>query len=504
MDPATFVLFGATGDLAKRKIYPALYHLFVDGKLPRAFSLVGLGRREWTDDSFRANVEQSLRRFSRRESTDETMIRFLQAFRYCVLDIDREEHYRRLLTLVEQREAELGIPANRLFYLSVGPDYFGTIAANIRQSGLGATDGWKRLVIEKPFGSDLLSARELNRRLGEAFAERDIFRIDHYLGKPMVQRLATLLEADPAIRALWSRGRIASVQITADESVGVEERAGYYDRAGAIRDMFQNHMLQLLMMTAIHVPGDSGSGAVRSRKKQVLASLAPVSKEHAAANVIRGQYTAGSIGEQPVVGYTAEPGIAPCSANDTFVAARLRIDNDFWRGVPFYIRTGKRMFDKSTRVVVEFKEPPGPAAAQGGESMAPNLLVIEIGPEERITLHSHTQSPPIPVDLPASRAHSPEAYENLIGDALNGDPTFFAHWDEVELSWQWVQPVLEAFRDNLVPLHPYPAGSFGPAASADMLTGDGRRWWSDVRSARRTEIGEGERAHYAGHAHARR
>ncbi|MFC5700220.1 glucose-6-phosphate dehydrogenase [Cohnella faecalis] len=505
MEPTTFIMFGATGDLAKRKIYPALYNLYVDGKLPQAFTLFGLGRREWTDESFRINVEQSLHQFSRRGAKDaESVKAFVRAFRYSVLDIGREDDYRKLLKLVEGRENELSIPSNRLFYLSVGPEYFETIAANIQASGLGSANGWKRLVIEKPFGHDLRSARDLNRKLSQAFAEEEIYRIDHYLGKPVVQRMESLQQTNPVMQALWTNRYISNVQITALESVGVEERAGYYDHVGAVRDMFQNHMLQLLMMTAIHLPHDSSSEKVRFKKKKVMESLELVQKEDVGASVIRGQYSEGSIQGKPVVGYASEPGIAPSSMNDTFIAARLLIDNNDWRGVPFYIRTGKRMKEKSTKIVVEFKEPVKQPWMKIEEGIEPNLLVIEIGPEESITLQINTKEPgpnggrfkPIRIDLQAGQADSPEAYENLIGDALNGDSTFFAHWDEVELSWQWVQPILDAFEENLVPLLPYEAGTYGPAASDALLAKDGNHWWFDAKPEPKSEVNEGERYAY--------
>lgn len=500
MDPVTLILFGATGDLAKRKIYPALYRLFVRGKLPEHFAVIGLGRREWTDESYRANVMQSVHRFSRSLPDDGGRLdRFLQSFRYCVLDIGREEDYLKLLQLVEQREEELRIPQNRLFYLSVGPEYFATIADRIRSSGLGSGSGWKRLVIEKPFGRDLHSARELNRKLSESFAEEEIYRIDHYLGKPVVQRLESLAQASPELRKLWATRRVANVQIAANESVGVEERAGYYDHAGALRDMFQNHMLQLLMMAAAYLPGHGGHGQGRAAKKQVMEALRPLSKEQVRFSVVRGQYAEGRIDGSPVAGYASEPGVAPGSQNETFVAARLQIDNDDWRGVPFYIRTGKRMKEKSTRIVVEFGEPieQSGSPAQGGTE--PNLLVIEIGPGESITLQFHAKETgasgtfaPIVIGEHDDSADSPEAYENLIGDALIGRSTFFAHWDEVELSWMWVQPVLDAFEENLAPLHLYPAGSYGPSASDELPAQEGFRWWFDDPSESESNSKQGE------------
>ncbi|QMV39830.1 glucose-6-phosphate dehydrogenase [Cohnella cholangitidis] len=502
MEPTTFVLFGATGDLAKRKIYPALYNLFVDGKLPQSFSVIGLGRREWTDESFQANVEQSIRRFSRREADDAGLVKdFLNAFRFCVLDIGRKEDYQKLLKMIEQRENELNVAPNRLFYLSVGPEYFETIAANIQDSGLGSANGWKRLVIEKPFGHDLQSARDLNRNLSKSFAEQEVFRIDHYLGKPMVQKLGALQQANPVIQALWTNRYIANVQITANETVGVEERAGYYDHIGAVRDMFQNHLLQLFMMTAIHLPHDSAPDKVRFKKKKVMESLRTLQKQDVSANVIRGQYKAGSMQGKPVVGYTSEPGIAPDSMNDTFIAAKLEIDDSYWRGVPFYIRTGKRLNEKSTRIVVEFKEPLKPVSSSNEDNIAPNLLVFDIGPNEGITLQLNTKDPErkgefkpvhIDIDLQDSQDNVPEAYENLIYDALLGDPTFFAHWDEVEMSWEWVQPLLEAFEENLVPLYLYEAGSYGPAESDALLAKDGFHWWFDAKPEQQIPNVEGE------------
>ncbi|WP_309121201.1 glucose-6-phosphate dehydrogenase [Paenibacillus sp.] len=504
MEPTTMILFGATGDLAKRKIYPALYNLFLGGKLPHGFSVFGLGRREWSDEVFRSNVEQAVRQFSRRKpkDIDQGLTDFLGMFRYNVLEIDRESDYRELLSVVERREAALRLPPNRLFYLSVGPEHFETIALNVRSSGLGSASGWKRLVIEKPFGHDLQSARDLNRVLNHAFAEEEIYRIDHYLGKPVVQQLKALQQANPVLQALWSHRYIANVQISAGEADGVGLRAGYYDHIGALRDMFQNHLLQLLMTAAIQLSQDSGPEEVRWKKRNVMEAVDLLQKEDVRARVVRGQYAAGRVGGQDVVGYTREPGIAPDSRTETFVAARLHIDNNAWRGVPFYLRTGKRMKDKSTRIVVEFKEPLRPKS-EGG--VAPNLLIIEIGPNEGISLQfnatEHGPSggfKPVRIELHRNPEDSPESYENLIGDALEGDATYFAHWDEIELSWRWVQPVLDAFEEELVPLHYYEAGSCGPDASDALLAADGNFWWLDDREERTSETKEGER--YASYA----
>ncbi|ANS73882.1 glucose-6-phosphate dehydrogenase [Paenibacillus yonginensis] len=488
MEPVTLVLFGATGDLAKRKIYPALYNLYLEHKLPNTFSLVGLGRREWSDVKFRQQVEQSLREFSRSGVKEGANLEaFLQAFRYSVLNIDRMEDYSKLLSLVEEREQALQLPPNRLFYLSVGPEYFETIAANIHQSGLGSAKGWKRLVIEKPFGHDLQSARELNQYLSHFFKEEEIYRIDHYLGKPMVQGLEALWQANPAIQGLLKKQYISNVQITASETVGVEERAGYYDHVGALRDMVQNHMLQLLMMTATQLSGKSTPDQVSLKKKLAMEALDPLRKQDVSQHVVRGQYAAGSQRGLPVPGYKAEPGIPAGSTNETFVAVRMLINDFFWRGVPFYIRTGKRMGEKATRIVIEFKEPLAQPAGEQNDKAKPNLLIIELGPKERITMQLNMMDlahkgglKPVEVELLAGQTGLPEAYENLIHDALNGDSTYFAHWDEVELSWKWVQPILEAFEENLIPLYAYPAGSSGPRQAHELLAQDGNRWWLDA------------------------
>ncbi|MBP1960877.1 glucose-6-phosphate dehydrogenase [Paenibacillus aceris] len=489
MEPATFVLFGATGDLAKRKIYPALFQLFVDQKLPPSFSLIGLGRRGLSHESFQANVEQSLITFSRSEVKDaDVMKKFLRAFRYHVLDIDRKEDYTKLLRLVEERENELNITPNRMFYLSVGPEFFETIAANIHESGLDSANGWKRLVIEKPFGHDLSSARQLNTKLNQAFNETEIYRIDHYLGKPMVQQIGHLLHSALSEQEYRTR-KIASVQITANEVLGVEERAGYYDHAGAIRDMFQNHMLQLLMMLTIELPNRSSVEEVGKLKRNVMKALKPLNKTDVTHHIIRGQYGAGEIQGEQVVGYTDEPGIELGSHNDTFIAARLQINDPFWKDTPIYIRTGKRLKEKATRIVIEFNS----------EGPLKDLLIIEIGPNERIFFQrSQSGMENSDVEIPIRSQHSfmkevvKDAYEILIHDALIGDKTYFAHWDEVELSWEWVQPILDAYRENLLPLHIYPAGTYGPSESDKLLEIDGFHWWFDAKNVSINDATKGE------------
>lgn len=489
MESMTFVLFGATGDLAKRKIYPALYNLYIEDRLPEKISIIGLGRREQSQADFQDKVKDSLFTYSRRvEHSEQGLNPFLKAFRYCVLDATKKEDYQDLLTLVRQREADLQLDENRLFYLSVAPDFFDVIALNIKESGLGSTKGWKRLVIEKPFGHDLESARELNIKLSDAFDEDEIYRIDHYLGKPMVQNLEAIEFANPILQTIWNKDHIANVQITASETVGVEERAGYYDHVGAIKDMVQNHILQMLMMTAMHLPKKINASQIRNEKRKVIEALRTFPKGDTSQHVVRGQYASGELNGEPVPGYKEEPGVAPDSQTDTFVAARLWIDNDYWRGVPFYIRTGKRMKEKATRIVIEFKNTLEEQYEKNHQKVEPNLLIIQINPDENVSLQLNSKNPikngeiePVRINLHCEKQgfSLPEAYEILIHDALIGDPTFFAHWKEVELSWAWVQPVLDAFNEDLLPLYDYRSGSYGPEASHQLLQENGFTWWLD-------------------------
>ncbi|MED1560619.1 glucose-6-phosphate 1-dehydrogenase [Alkalihalobacillus alcalophilus ATCC 27647 = CGMCC 1.3604] len=484
MDSMTFVLFGATGDLAKRKIYPALFNLYLNQKLPKSFSVIGVGRGESSDDEFQSRVIDSLHIFSRHLLNDKSKKEeFVKPFRYYHLDVTDTKGYKKLLKLVQQNEKKQNMEENRMFYLSMAPEFFDVIAMNIKDSGLGSTNGWKRLIIEKPFGHDLKSAQELNEKLSKAFEEDEIYRIDHYLGKPMVQNLEALTFANPVLQSLWNNRYIANVQITASEIVGVEERAGYYDQTGAIRDMVQNHMLQLLMMTAMHLPKRISTNDIRNEKRKVMESLRPLQRDTIGVHVVRGQYEHGEINGEPVIAYREEPGVEASSQNDTFVAARLWIDNSFWDGVPFYIRTGKRMAEKATKIVIEFKNTLKDFDNSEMDQIEPNLLTININPNEGVSLQLNSKNPingktePITVDFSASNQDVPEAYELLLFDALVGDSTFFAHWNEVELSWNWVEPILEAFKENKAVLHFYSSGSMGPEAAHQLLEEDGYKWW---------------------------
>jgi glucose-6-phosphate 1-dehydrogenase len=481
----TFVLFGATGDLAKRKIFPALFNLFLDGKIPPSFSIIGIGREEWSVETFQKHVQESLKVFSRRLTSDAAKFhQFLSYFSYHSFDVTEAEGYKQLLATVRRREKELNLAENRLFYLSVAPELVDMIASNIKTSKLGADQGQERLIIEKPFGHNLKSAQDLYEKLTHIFEEDEIFIIDHYLGKPMVQNIEALEFANPILQALWNKDYIANVQITASETVGVENRADYYDQSGAIRDMVQNHMLQLVMMIGMNLPKQISASEIREEKIKIIESLHPLKKEDITTHIIRGQYDSGEVNGEHVVGYKAEPGVPSSSKTDTFIAARLWIDDLFWTGVPFYIRTGKRMKHKSTRIVIEFKNPLEDLYRNHNEKTVPNLLEIKISPNEGISFQINSKNPlhngkiePITVHFSADQNEVPEAYELLLYDALRGDSTFFANWKEVELSWKWVQPVLEAYEKDSLPLYPYVAGTMGPEASDRLLEVDGFKWW---------------------------
>jgi len=484
VDSMTFVLFGGTGDLAKRKIFPALLNLYLTNKLPSSFLVIGIGRSPLTNEEFQARVTDSLYTYSRHLIKDHTLKKqFVQKFRYFQLDILDGGGYKGLLTHVEKSEKELGLMENRLFYLSVSPEFFEIITTKIKESGLSGNKGWKRLLIEKPFGHDLASAKTLNQQLSQVFEEDEIYRIDHYLGKPMVQNLEALVHANPILQSLWNNKYIANVQITASETVGLEGRAGYYDQSGALRDMVQNHMLQLVMMSAMDLQEYSAKDKIRERKRSVIDSFRVYEKEEIVHQIVRGQYVNGMINEKKVLGYLDEPGITENSTNDTFIAARLWIDNPSWEGVPFFIRTGKRMAEKSTRIVIEFKNPLKEVLKNNMDQLFPNLLIIIINPNEGITLQLNSKNPmsgqiePISVDFSESKMGIPEAYEFLIMDAMKGESTYFAHWKEVELAWKWTQPILDAFHEKLVPLHTYSAGSMGPEAANELLMKEGYHWW---------------------------
>jgi glucose-6-phosphate 1-dehydrogenase len=486
---AVYYLFGATGDLARRKLFPALFSLYKEGKLAENFAVVGLARRPRTNDQFRADVQESINEFCRyKQGDDETWTKFAEHFVYMSLDINNLDGFRELNNLTEELDAKFDIPGNRLFYLALAPELFGPVSLNLRDGGLLESKGWNRLVIEKPFGYDLQSARNLNEQLSHVFKEEEIFRIDHYLGKEMVQNIEVVRFANAFFEPLWNNSHIANVQITLSETVGVEERGGYYDKSGALRDMVQNHMLQMLAMIAMEPPSRLHPEDIRDEKVKVLRSLRPYSAaEEIDKHVIRGQYAEGTAKGKSLTGYRQEDSVNPNSATETYFAARVFVDNFRWAGVPFYIRTGKRLPVKTTEVVIEFKNVPNNVLFARRNELAPNLLVIRVNPMEGIYIKFNAKKPGVdnaiqPVSMEFCQScqiglNTPEAYELLIYDAARGESTYFTRWDEVSQAWSFVDRIAEAWRDDSSSLQFYPAGSWGPERTDQLLAEDGFHWW---------------------------
>ncbi|SFS44901.1 glucose-6-phosphate dehydrogenase [Paenibacillus sp. BC26] len=486
---AVYYLFGATGDLARRKLFPALFSLYKEGKLADDFAVVGLARRPRTNEQFRADVYESISEFSRYKSDDAALWnRFAEHFVYMSLDINNVDGFRELARLSQGLDEKFNIPGNRLFYLALAPNLFGPVSFNLRDGGLLESPGWNRLVIEKPFGYDLESARKLNSQLSQVFKEEEIYRIDHYLGKEMVQNIEVLRFSNAFFEPLWNNKHIANVQITLSETVGVEERGGYYDKSGALRDMVQNHMMQMLAMIAMEPPSRLHPEDIRDEKVKALRSLRPfASAGEVNQHVIRGQYDEGSAKDKPLSGYRQEDSVNPESTTETYFAARVFLDNFRWAGVPFYIRTGKRLPVKTTEVVIEFKNVPDNILFARRHDLAPNLLVIRVNPMEGIYIKINAKKPGVdnvvqPVSMEFCQScmigiNTPEAYERLIYDAARGESTYFTRWDEVAQAWSFVDRIADAWREDSSDLQLYPAGSWGPARTDELLAEDGFHWW---------------------------
>ncbi|MFC0215214.1 glucose-6-phosphate dehydrogenase [Paenibacillus chartarius] len=490
MSGTVILLFGATGDLAKRKLFPAIYSMYREGKLGENFAVIGLARRPRTNEQFRQDVLESIQEFGRYKSVGDTdWTSFAERFNYMPLDINDVNGFRQLRVLVEELDGKYETGGNRLFYLALAPDLFGSVSFNLRDGGLLDTKGYHRLVIEKPFGYDLESAEKLNAQLRQVFEEKDIYRIDHYLGKEMVQNIEFVRFANAFFEPLWNNKFIANVQITLSETVGVEERGGYYDKSGALRDMAQNHMLQMLTMIAMEPPSRLHPEDIRDEKVKVLRSLRGfASAEDVRENVVRGQYGEGELKGKPLPGYRSEPNVNPASATETFFAARVFVDNFRWAGVPFYVRTGKRLPVKTTEIVIEFKNVPDNVYLSRKHSLEPNLLVFRINPMEGIYFKMNAKQPgsegvlvPVALDFCQSCVvgiNTPEAYERLIHDASRGDSTYFTRWDEVAHAWQFVDQIADAWTKlGSEDLAFYPAGSWGPKRAQELLENDGFKWW---------------------------
>jgi glucose-6-phosphate 1-dehydrogenase len=480
-DGCIIVIFGASGDLTSKKLMPALYSLAVRGLLPENFGIVGAARSEETDDEFRERMKEAVQKYARDPFDDEVWSRLAGAMRYVTLDFadaQGEDQLRDTLTALDK---EQGTGGNRVYYFAVPPNAIGTLVQEIAERR--GAEGWLRLIIEKPFGHDLQSARELNASLQEHFTEKEVFRIDHYLGKETVQNMLALRFANGIFEPIWNRQFIDHVQITVAESIGIEGRAGYYEQAGAIRDIFQNHLLQLVAITAMEPPIDFTADSVRNEKVKVLKAMHTPGPKH----IVRGQYGSGYVEGQEVRGYREEEGVAPESMTDTFVAAKLFVDNWRWADTPFYVRMGKRLARRETTIAVQFKRAPHPpfedAAAEG---LRPNVLLIHVQPNEGVSLAIGAKVPgqgmtirTVHMDFlygGAFREGLPEAYERLILDAMLGDATLFTRADETEEQWALVDAIVALWQRDRPSFPNYASGSWGPAASDELLHRDGRSW----------------------------
>jgi glucose-6-phosphate 1-dehydrogenase len=485
--PTTLAIFGATGDLARRKLLPALYNLAHDGALPERFHLVGVARREKQHEDYREECEQAIRQFSRRTPDEDVLKRLLEHVRYVQGTFDDARVYSKLEKVLDHFEEHAGEPLSRAFYLSTAPSFFPVIVEALGKQGLNLHEGADvRVVIEKPFGTSLQEARELNRRVLGVFEESQVFRIDHYLGKETVQNLMAFRFANGMFEPLWNRNFIDSVQITAAEDIGIGSRAGYYDRAGALRDLIQNHMLQLLCHVAMEPPVGFTAEEVRNEKVKVLQAIATPTPEEIGQMAVRARYARGHSGGEDVPGYTEEEGVPPDSRTETYAALRLEVDNWRWAGVPFYVRTGKRLARKVTEIAVTLKPVPHLAFSQDGSlGVRPNQLILTVQPNEGVSLQLGAKIPGTrmvirPVNMEflygtAFLSQSPEAYERLLIDAMRGDPTLFTRNDEVEAQWRICDPILAAWAASPEPPSAYEAGSQGPAEAQSLLR-DGDRW----------------------------
>ena len=484
--PTVVTIFGATGDLTKRKLIPALYNLFLDKALPEKFTILGVGRRG-DRDTFISDMREGLAAFSRRgAATDEQWAQFASRIQYIAKSFDDPELYASIRGVVEASEAEFGEPASRLYYLSIPPEIFCTAANGLGAAGLGSSRDRDRIIIEKPFGRDLASAEELNDHLLEDFVEGQIYRIDHYLGKETVQNILALRFGNVLYEPIWNRRYVDNVQITVAEEVGVEKRGGYYETSGALRDMVQNHLLQLMCLVAMEPLVSFDADEVRNKKVDVLKAIRPLDMDNRHQFSVRGQYGPGHEKGEPVIGYREEDGVGGQSGTETYVALKLYIDNWRWQNVPFYLRTGKRMPRKVSQVVINFNPVPH-QMFPSSEDVEPNQMIIDIQPEEGISVKFQAKEPgsgmrlrTVSMDFSyeeAFRTQSREAYETLLEEVMRGDTTLFMRADQEHLAWSLLDPLLSAYESVPAANFPnYVAGTWGPETADVMLARDGHRW----------------------------
>jgi glucose-6-phosphate 1-dehydrogenase len=479
--PAAFVIFGATGDLAQRKLLPAIYNLGLRGLLPSRFAVVGYARTEMTDDQYRNFARAAIESHSRTSMDESYWPAFASMLRYHHGGFDDESHFHALSELLEGVDSEHGTEGNRVYYLSTPSSFFPVIVQGMGAARLNKPHGFARVVIEKPFGHDLGSARELAEIVHRQFREPQIYRIDHYLGKETVQNIFVFRFANAIFEPIWNNQYVDHVQITVAESIGVEHRAAFYEETGVVRDIVQNHLLQVLALVAMEPPAAFEADPVRDEKTKLLRAARPMTFE----NSVRGQYEAGYVAGEEVPGYTGEPNVPASSVTPTFVAAKLEIDNWRWAGTPFYLRAGKRLAKRVTEVAVQFRRPPHlPFPNDAAEHLESNSLVLRIQPDEGISLRFGAKSPTPTLSIRTVNmdflygssflADVPDAYETLILDVIRGDGTLFTRQDGVERAWELCDPLLEHWSSGQPQL--YQAGSWGPDRAYELLARDGRRW----------------------------
>lgn len=491
LEPCAMVIFGATGDLTHRKLLPALYNLALEQPLPAGFSVVGFARRPYTDEEFRQQALESINAYSRQKPVNpQVWESFAAGIRYLQSDFHDPVGYERLNNLLNALDQERGTSGNRIFYLSTPPSQYPEIIQRLGAAGLNKNrKGWTRIIIEKPFGHDLASARELNRQVGRVFREEQVYRIDHYLGKETVQNILVFRLANGIFEPVWNRRYIDHVQITVAENLGLEGRGAYYEESGAIRDMVQNHMLQLLTLVSMEPPIAFDANPVRDEKVKVLHALQPLVGKDVLTNTIRAQYGPGWVSGKQVPGYTEEKGVSPTSTTETYVAMKIFIDNWRWAGVPFYLRTGKHLPKRVTEIAIQFKQAPlmlfKRSEAHG--QVEPNVLTLRIQPDEGISLKFGAKVPGTEMQIRAVNMdffygssfvrEQPEAYERLILDCMMGDSTLFTRRDEVEAAWTFIQGILDEWKtESSETIYTYESGSWGPQVADEFIWRDGRRW----------------------------